>query len=533
MDNLEAFYRDHEELRTDRALFQGVARVDEAGRRLGVSKLLVVPCTYEKGQAASENRVGRGGRDLTDHCLQGASCADDMRCTFNGMLAYLSPPPGVPCDDDLGPAAFWAYFVGLVTKLRSEQPAAVRRHIFVLTTHQARLRETILGKGGGGKYCNGHVLRIRNRTEVDSIYTGKSGGVGCRAELPVVLPPDTEVYIVRHGEGYHNRVKAGHQAGVAALLGDNAVSALLGRGSAVLAKQLSWSYYLDAPLTDTGRDEARVAARHIRASVGDDGPRRDDDTRFYFMASSLRRAQQTTLIIYHALAAAGVASRSGSLDLAYSWMAAEDSELLTPAVLGWWRQCPVGVGVVDRGWERIKWVEVSQAEAREAGAGVGIQGYLQAWLSAVDLPSLPDRAAHGILLDVLAGYAPPTTVEHLVGMAMASQVTDPAHRSEARACLQARYTDRLALPDVPAALPATNRYARWLQGLVAAEAPGRPIRETRLYTLAVLGYPAAQKLRRAALVASHPYPPVLSRRASDDAVQGAGYECGHIAGRYG
>ena len=262
------------------------------------NRLLIVPCVDEissRFEITSENQTGRMICKATKCRYTSMDCTvSSPRCLFNGRMEYTPRSAGT-CNT-LTHVEFWEHMISTL-KWICENDVDTRKgpRVFIFTTHSKRLKKQIFPSDF--KYMNGHTIHV-NKDVVQTLYEGKgqtSRKFQAITRLQQVLPPDYHLFIVRHGEGYHNVIKHESQ----------------NRVTAGYTKVRRRADVLDAGLTRMGALDALSSATYIHDVLtkmtevdissllpGQDPPRAP---RITFLASSLLRSQQTTLHIYRML----------------------------------------------------------------------------------------------------------------------------------------------------------------------------------------------------------------------------------------
>ena len=263
------------------------------------TKLIIVPCMNEVDDGISlENRAARFVSDTTQvdptvTCTSNVQSSEAL-CTYDNKL-YFPPVSEIkalhtdkrnvrtPCNS-LSSAAFLRYIVQMVTDL-SNTIQTKNPRVFVLTSHTNRLQQLFQTRLS---FANGCVLKMA-ANRVTCVHEGRvtkkrSVRADFTHDLVDGLPANCTVYLVRHGEGVHNRIKTQSRLKI------------LGIESAI-RKRLHADIVIDSGLTKTGIRDAETAGEHIANDV-----QTKDKTDFVFMASFLQRAQQTTMTIYRQLA---------------------------------------------------------------------------------------------------------------------------------------------------------------------------------------------------------------------------------------
>jgi phosphohistidine phosphatase SixA len=272
--------------------------------------LTIIPCLNEVQTTGAPSRENDAFRTESPSAVCTSDNNSDSACTYNKVGLFFPPiaefapdfskkrfSPGIDCGS-LSSEQYLNYIASFVTTMAKNQPT-----IFVLTTHSNRLnkifpdttpsnrlKQVFLG-ANKREFSNGCVLKITGHT-VSCISKGrvtpakKKKAVtpdNFRFAMPTPIPDGCTLYIVRHGQGVHNRIS------------DTSYT----KFDSNVKKTLMVGLVKDAPLTKCGITDAISAANWITGDMPD--PKDGGPPKVVFMASMLHRSQQTTMEIYNTL----------------------------------------------------------------------------------------------------------------------------------------------------------------------------------------------------------------------------------------
>lgn len=256
--------------------------------------LKIIPCWNEvkAWNMSSENSAGRfqpDGTFMITSCSNHDKFRSKSRCHFKSQCEYdgaiqIIPKQNKESCDALSPREKWSF---LTAQIDAEIHASTPPPVTIITSHNSRLRKQLLRSAFSRRFLNGSVIRVWC-DGVDGVVRaqwlnpppGRSGeGVEKVLSEPqgVLLPRHGHVYIVRHGNGYHN----------------NATMA---------GKVLHPHQIVDAFLTEKGIGDAVSAGHVIHTSICSEytGAQKKDIPILLF-ASYLARSQETTMFVFRTL----------------------------------------------------------------------------------------------------------------------------------------------------------------------------------------------------------------------------------------